>query len=201
MSNITAPLYLYATLKGKFTLWDALIANIPDDLLRQPTLDVGCGRGLVLLKMALGKKRIGSGLNTAKSYGIDLFIQGDQSGNAPEVTFDNAAALGLLDMVALHTASMTEILPFQDNSFGVVTASLSVHNVNTEGRRKTMKEIVRVCQAGGKVIMVDLAGYVKGYQAELLAAGWTDVEVGFGGARVMFGLWPCQVLNATKPSS
>jgi arsenite methyltransferase len=109
--------------------------------------------------------------------------------------------LDLLDMVALHTASFVEILPFEDNSFGVITASLSVHNVDAAGRKKAVKEIARVCQAGGKVIMVDLAGYVKGYQAELLAAGWTDVEVGFGGARVMFGLWPCQILNATKPSS
>lgn len=32
-----------------------------------------------------------------------------------------------------------------------------------------------------------------------LGRGWTDIEMGFGGMRLIFGTWPCQVLKAQKP--
>ena len=56
-STITAPLYLYASLKGKFSVWDDVLASLPSETFTSaPTLDVGCGRGMVLLKMAEHKK-------------------------------------------------------------------------------------------------------------------------------------------------
>lgn len=44
-SNIAAPLYLYASLKGKHDLWDNLLSNQPDSAFRGPALDIGCGEG------------------------------------------------------------------------------------------------------------------------------------------------------------
>lgn len=72
-----APLYLYASLKGKHDIWDRLLEAIPDELFRGPTLDAGCGRGLVLLKSAQRKAKLTA---TTPAVGIDIFSTSDQSG-------------------------------------------------------------------------------------------------------------------------
>jgi hypothetical protein len=65
----------------------------------------------------------------AKAYGIDIFSSIDQTSNSPNTTFKNALALGLKPYV-LHTTSFAE-LPFVDDVFGSVTASLVIHNGST----------------------------------------------------------------------
>jgi SAM-dependent methyltransferase len=152
---------------------------------------------MVLLQIAARKKSLG--YTDTQSYGIDIFNTSDQSGNAPEATWQNAAAAGLTDHVVLHTASFTETLPFKEGVFGVVTSSLAVHNTDKEGRRAAVKEMARICMPGGWVVLVDLAGYVGGYEKVLRALGWTEVDKKWGGAGVMFGAWPCMVLKARKP--
>jgi SAM-dependent methyltransferase len=200
-SNITAPLYLYSSLKGKFSFWDGLLSEVSADELRDATLDVGCGRGMVLLKVAQKKKHL-AGLDTGNpvesAYGIDLFISGDQSGNSPEATYVNAASLQVLDQVVLHTADFTA-LPFADNQMSLVTASLSIHNASPVDRQHGISEICRVCRPGGRVLILDLMGYVADYEQILKSAGWQDVHMAIGGMKVMFGLWPCQILKARKP--
>ncbi|KAJ7862319.1 methyltransferase [Mycena leptocephala] len=143
-----SPLYLYATLKGKHDLWSSLLSSLPATALAHPTLDAGCGRGMVLLQIAARKKSLG--YTDTQSYGIDIFNTSHQSGNAPEATWQNAAAAGLADHVVLHTASFTETLPFKEGVFGVVTSSLAVHKTDKEGggwRWKKWRECV--CPAGG----------------------------------------------------
>ncbi|KAJ7895565.1 putative methyltransferase [Mycena olivaceomarginata] len=172
--GIDSPLgLLYATLKGKHDLWT------------------------VLLKTT--EHNVPSGTTTSTSYGIDIFRTGDQSGNAPEATWQNVASAGFTSRIVLHTASFTETLPFKDGVFGVVTSSLAVHNADKEGRRKAVGEMARVCATGGYVVIVDLAGYVGGYEEVLREMGWTEVSSKWGGAGVMFGAWPCLVLKARKP--
>ncbi|KAF8210915.1 putative methyltransferase [Mycena galopus ATCC 62051] len=191
-----SPFYLYATLKGKHDLWTSLLSSLPSTSFAHPTLDAGCGRGLVLLKTTAHKRSLG--YTTSTSYGIDIFRTGDQSGNAPEATWQNVAAASFTSQIVLHTASFTETLPFKDGVFGVVTSSLAVHNVDKEGRRKAVEEMARVCAPGGYVVIVDLAGYVGGYEEVLRELGWTEVNSKWGGAGVMFGAWPCMVLKARK---
>jgi tRNA1(Val) A37 N6-methylase TrmN6 len=59
LSFFTAPLYLYATLRGKFQVWEALLCDMTKDIdLREPCLDCGCGRGMVLLMLARLKKEL-----------------------------------------------------------------------------------------------------------------------------------------------
>ncbi|OAA67681.1 methyltransferase [Cordyceps fumosorosea ARSEF 2679] len=189
LSCFAAPLYLYATLRGKSLAWDAIYASLPPS--SSPALDVGCGRGLVLFKLAAARG--------TRAYGIDLFRTGDQTGNGPAATYRNAAALGLLDRVVLHEASFTESFPFADGAFGVVASSLALHNADRAGRRTAVAEMARVCGPGGRIVLVDLCGYFGDHRAVLEGLGWTDVVVSFVGWRMVFGIWPCQLLVATKP--
>ncbi|KAJ6779766.1 hypothetical protein PWT90_10153 [Aphanocladium album] len=196
MSFVAAPLYLYATLKGKSAVWEDILASLPSSTFSSPVLDVGCGRGLVLLKLAQRKKTV---LSASPAYGIDIFSTADQTGNSPEATYRNAAALGVVENTVLHTASFTEGFPFADGAFSLVTSNLAIHNAKREGRRFAVQEMARVCKPGGKIILVDLFGYFGDHKAVLREQGWTDVDVSLVGWKMMFGTLPCQVLVATKP--
>ena len=81
-SVVFAPLYLYASLKGKKDVWDRLLADVPDDVFKHPVLDAGCGRGLVLLKSAQRKAEIDASI---PATGIDIFSTADQSGRLLQV--------------------------------------------------------------------------------------------------------------------
>src|SRR3954465_3161160 len=102
--------YLHTTRRGKFMVWADLLDQLQ---LRgdERILDLGCGRGAVLLMAA-------QHLTTGRAVGVDLWSTFDQSGNSAEATRRNAGAEGVADRVELHTADMTA-LPFEDNSFDV----------------------------------------------------------------------------------
>ena len=88
-------LYLHSTLRGKFIVWADLLdqLNLRGD---ERILDMGCGRGAVLLMAA-------QHLTTGRAVGVDLWRSADQSGNAPEATQRNAIAEGVGDRVELQT--------------------------------------------------------------------------------------------------
>src|SRR5207244_832983 len=83
--------YLHATLRGKFLVWAELLDNLN---LRgeERILDLGCGRGAVLLLAA-------QHLTTGRAVGVDLWRSADQSGNSAEATRPNASAEGVADRV------------------------------------------------------------------------------------------------------
>jgi arsenite methyltransferase len=87
--------YLYTTLRGKFVVWAELLdqLNLRGD---ERILDLGCGRGAVLLMAA-------QHLTTGRAVGVDLWRSVDQSGNSAEATRRNAIAEGVADRVELHT--------------------------------------------------------------------------------------------------
>lgn len=117
-------MYLYATLKGKFDLWDQILASLPEEDHRGPALDAGCGRGMVLVATAKRRRALGVDQTAAPCYGIDIFYKNDQSGNSPSATVANLLAAGVEAQCVLHTASFTN-LPFADGSFRLVTSSLA----------------------------------------------------------------------------
>src|SRR5215470_5349392 len=124
--------YLYTTLRGKFVVWAKLLdqLNLQGD---ERILDLGCGRGAVLLMAA-------QHLTTGRAVGVDVWKRGDQSGNAAEATRRNAAVEGVADRVELHTADMTA-LPFEDNSFDLVVSNLAIHNIKGRaGRDQAIEE-------------------------------------------------------------
>jgi SAM-dependent methyltransferase len=128
--------YLYTTLRGKFVVWAELLdqLNLRGD---ERILDLGCGRGAVLLMAA-------QHLTTGRAVGVDLWRSVDQSGNSAEATRRNAIAEGVADRVELHTADMTA-LPLEGSSFDLVVSSLAIHNIRGHaGREKAISEAVRV---------------------------------------------------------
>lgn len=208
-SNVLAPLYLYTSFRGKFAVWDEILEKIPDSSFYAPTLDVGCGRGMVLLKIASLKKKLASSPSASTdaptaetvqpAYGIDIFSKFDQTGNSPTATYKNAASMDVLDYTVLHNVSFAEPLPFADGVFSLVTASLAIHNADKEGRTTAVKEMARVCAVGGKIVIVDLPGFFHNHTTVLKELGWTDVKVKLAGVKMMWGMLPSSILTATKP--
>jgi arsenite methyltransferase len=168
----------HSSRRGKFIVWRQIL----DDLQMrgdERLLDVGCGRGAVLL-MAAGR------LTTGHATGIDLWRRQDQSGNAMEATRKNADAEGVADRVSLETADMTA-LPFAAGSFDLILSSLAIHNVPGQDKRdRAIEEIVRVLRPGGRVAIADLRN-IKRYRERLEALGMADVSVRDLGWKMWWG--------------
>ncbi len=179
-------LYLHGTLRGKFILWAGLLdtLNLRGD---ERILDMGCGRGAVLLMAA-------QRLTTGRAVGVDLWIKGDQSGNALAATQKNAVAEGVADRVELHTGDMTA-LPFPDESFDVILSSFAIHNISGRaGREKAIREAVRVLRPGGRLMIVDVRSTGE-YQQELVKSGMHDVVRRWLGLRYLM----TKIVTASKP--
>jgi ubiquinone/menaquinone biosynthesis C-methylase UbiE len=180
-------IYLHGTLRAKFLIWATLLdeAALRGD---ERILDMGCGRGAVLLMAA-------QHLTTGRGIGVDLWRSVDQSGNSVEATQRNAVAEGVADRVELHTADMTA-LPFPDDSFDVAVSSLAIHNISGRaGRQKAIDEAVRVLRPGGRLMIADVRG-TRQYESRLVELGMQDVSRRVRGWRLCA---PLPVVTATKP--
>ena len=133
----------------------------------EAVLDLGCGRGLLLIGAA---RRLTSG----RATGLDLWNSEDLTGNSAEATLANAGREGVADRVEVRTGDMRK-MPFPDASFDVVVSNVAIHNIyDREGREATMSEIARVLKPGGHVVIHDIR-YVGDYAAALKRRGLTDV--------------------------
>jgi len=163
----TATVMILSSKRGKPALWAATLDGLE---LRgdEDALDVGCGRGLVMIELA---RRLPSGHVT----GIDIWRGKDQSGNSHAMTDINVEIAGVGERVEVIDADMTD-LPFEDGSFDLVTASLAIHNVPlAEERRTALREIARVLRPGGRVVIVDI-GRTAEYEQGLVDAGLENVR-------------------------
>jgi len=186
--------YLHTTLRGKFVVWGDLLDQLH---LRgdERILDMGCGRGAVLLVAA-------QRLTIGRAVGVDLWRSVDQSGNSLEAARRNATAEGVADRVELHTGDMTA-LPFEDNSFDVVVSSLAIHNISgSAGREKAIAEAVRMLRPGGRLMIADIRA-TRQHQKQLARSGMNDVGRRRLGWRFWWGgPWGATYLvTATKPES
>ncbi len=131
-------------------------------------LDVGCGRGLLLLAAA---KRIPAG----RAVGIDIWQAKDQTGNGPAAVRANARVEGVAARVSIQTADMRR-LPFADESFDRVVSHWAVHNLPSPAdRSRAIEEMARVLKPGGYVLLADIQ-FHRDYAAALAAAGLGDVR-------------------------
>lgn len=112
-------------------------------------LDVGCGRGLMLIGVA---RRLSSG----SAVGIDIWQAEDLSGNRPEAAVENARREGVAARVEVKTADMRD-LPFADGTFDVVLSCSAIHNLyEAKDRARAIGEIARVLKSGGRALIDDI---------------------------------------------
>jgi arsenite methyltransferase len=162
----TSAAMLHSSRRGKLIERDRLLDGLG---LRgdEQVLDVGCGRGLLLIGAA---KRLESG----RAVGVDIWSQVDQSDNRRSATLANAEAEGVGDRVEVVDGDMRE-LPFADASFDAVVSSLAIHNVHeAEGRERACFEIARVLRPGGRVAILDLSA-TGAYMVAFEDAGLVDL--------------------------
>jgi ubiquinone/menaquinone biosynthesis C-methylase UbiE len=182
-----AGLMVWSSKLGKLRERDRILDAIPwrGD---ETVLDAGCGRGLMLVGAA---KR----LRTGRAVGVDIWRKGDQSGNSPEVTLENARAEGVEGLVEIRDGDLRD-LPFEDGSFDVVLSSLVLHNIHArEEREGALRELTRVLKPGGRLTIVDIWD-TGGYARVLRDNGMEDVLR----SRLRFNIFPpVRDVTAKKP--
>ncbi|VDG33894.1 SAM-dependent methyltransferase [Lactobacillus pentosus] [Lactiplantibacillus mudanjiangensis] len=158
-----AIIFLHTTVRGKYRIFDVAVKSLklqPQDQI----LDLGCGRGALLTRLARGLQ------GTGKVTGLDLWLSRDQSHNKQAIAQKNVVDLGLEDHVELVTGDMTK-LDFSDDYFDVVTSSFAVHNIKSvEARQQAIKEAIRVLKPDGQLLIIDTDHHLKEYQ-QVMAAG------------------------------
>ena len=170
--------FFYTTRRGKFHVWNQILDKLQ---LRgdERILDMGCGRGAVLI--AVGKR-----LKTGRVTGVDLWSTYDQSGNSRDMTLQNASIEGVLDRVSIETGDM-RALPFPDGAFDVVVSSLAIHNIKIDAdRAQAVAEGWRVLKPGGRLAIADIRATAL-YVRTLGTLGATDVARRRLGWRFWYG--------------
>ena len=158
---------LFYSKVGKLHLRERLLSQVRwrgDEMV----LDVGCGRGLLLVGAA---RR----LTTGKATGVDIWVPGAVSGNRPEAVEENASRDGVRDRVEVKHGDARQ-LPFADASFDIVVSNLVLHELKTGADRKQMaREMVRVLKPGGRLALVDFIFTGECVQV-LRRCGLSDVQ-------------------------
>lgn len=183
--------FLHTTRRGKFLVWAEALDNLRLSG-GERILDMGCGRGAVLLSAA---KRLTRG----HAFGVDIWSRTDQSGNSPRAALENANIEGVRKQVALATADMTA-LPFPSETFDVVVSNVAIHNIKGLHRRlSAVDEAVRVLRPGGRILLADLRN-TRDYATRLKSLGMVDVQRRNLGWRMWWGgPWGAtRIVTATK---
>jgi arsenite methyltransferase len=168
---------ILCTVMGIWMVWDSKVGKIQtrERLLdrieltgKEQVLDVGCGRGLMLIGAA---KRLSSG----KAIGIDIWQAEDLSGNRPESAVENARREGVLDRIEIKAGDMRHI-PFADATFDVVVSRAAIHNLyQSADRAQAISEIARVLKPGGCALIDDIRHHQQ-YTAVFHQSGCADVR-------------------------
>lgn len=188
---VEALLYLLYVKRGKFSHRDFLLAQHTwkGD---ESVLDVGCGRGLLLIGAAKRLKAIGG---HGRATGIDIWSTVDLSGNSVEATQRNIDLEGVTERCQL-VSGPAQTMPFADASFDVIVSNLCLHNIYDKATRlQALEQIGRVLKPGGVAVISDykLTGE---YTSAFRDAGYA-VQRTWGSVLTTFP--PLRVVIARKP--
>ncbi len=146
-------------------------------------LDVGCGRGLLLVGAA---RRLTSGL----AVGIDIWSQVDLGGNRPRAPLENARREGVEGRVVVATADMRR-LPFPAGTFDLIVSRAAIHNLyESADRRRAIEEIARVLEPGGTAVISDIR-HIEDYARAFGAKGCRET----GPRRPRLGAWAAALIT------
>ena len=167
---------------GKLAVRETILQSISwrgDEMV----LDVGCGRGLLLIGAA---KRVPRG----RAVGVDTWDRIAVTGNSAQAVIENATLEGVAARVDVREGDARQ-LPFHDASFDVVVSNFVIHEVNTAAEREQLvSEMARVLKPGGRVALVDFI-FTRGCVDTLRKCGIGDARrVRLGG----FGAWMVTIL-------
>jgi SAM-dependent methyltransferase len=171
---------VYYSVAGKRHIRDRLLDLLPwrGD---ERVLDVGCGRGLLLIGAA---RRLPAGTAT----GVDVWVPGAITGNRPEAALRNATLEGVADRVDVRRGE-AQRLPFADGAFDTVVSNFVVHEMDTPADRERMlREMARVLKPGGRVALADFIFTPEAVRV-LRDAGLADVW------RVRLSSWPAVIAS------
>ncbi|MEX0665091.1 MAG: methyltransferase domain-containing protein [Acidimicrobiia bacterium] len=157
-------------------------------------LDVGCGRGLLLIEVAT---RLDEG---GRAIGVDVWRSNKWRSNelADEIdhVFDNAAIEGVDERLDVTNADV-HALPFADASFDAVVSGLALHHIEGfDSRVHALREIARVLAPEGRAVLIDRF-HTRTYVDALRSCNLVDVA---RSRRVWRLLPPARYVIGNKPS-
>lgn len=146
----------------------------------EQVLDVGCGRGLILVGAALK-------LTTGRATGIDIWQTEDVSGNSSNAPLENARLEGVAEKVRVETSDM-RTMPFADGTFDVIVSRAAIHNLyQAADRAAAIREIARVLKPGGRAVIADIR-HITEYIDAFATHGCTATRVNGHLGEMLLGL-------------
>ncbi|MDU5184198.1 MAG: methyltransferase domain-containing protein [Peptoniphilus harei] len=136
-------------------------------------LDVGCGSGA--LTIACAKRNL-----KATMVGCDIWSGSYKVEFSKKICEDNAKAEGVSN-VRFEEGNAVK-LPFEDESFDVVTSNYVYHNIMGHNKQKLLLETLRVLKKGGVFAIHDLIkksnyGDIEKFIEELKKEGYKDIKL------------------------
>jgi len=136
-------------------------------------LDVGCGSGALTIACAKRNPK-------ATMVGCDIWSGSYKGEFSKKICEDNVKAEGVSN-VRFEEGNAVK-LPFEDESFDVVTSNYVYHNIMGHNKQKLLLETLRVLKKGGVFAIHDLIkksnyGDIEKFIEELKKEGYKDIKL------------------------
>ena len=176
LSIMLSYMYLTFDYKGKRKLAKVIIEGTAD-YVKIPDggvgLDVGCGSGALTIACAKRNPK-------ATMVGCDIWSGSYKSEFSKELCENNAKLEGV-ENVRFENGNAVK-LPFEDESFDLVTSNYVYHNITGKNKQKLLLETLRVLKKGGVFVIHDLMsksryGDMNKFMEKLKKDGYEDVQL------------------------